>query len=102
MMKPQTTQTQQSPLQNRKESAQTQSSQDLPATAQEQHDLEMSQTEVKLASKKDLAALMSEAKRTSLLAASSTNFDPIESAMARHPQLTREKAERRAKALGFQ
>ena len=69
--------------------------------AQEMQDMELARARPKLVSKKAMEALITEARRNELLTGSSTNFDPIESAMANHPKLTREKAERMAEEFGF-
>ena len=58
--------------------------------AQQQHDEEVADQTVKPVSRKRLKKLLEE-----------VSYDPIANAMARHPGLTREKAEEMAKAFGF-
>ena len=58
--------------------------------AQQQHDEEVADQTVKPVSRKRLKKLLEE-----------VSYDPIANAMARHPGLTREKAEEIAKAFGF-
>ena len=58
--------------------------------AQQQHDEEVADQTAKPVSRKRLKKLLEEA-----------SYDPIANAMARHPGLTREKAEEIAKAFGF-
>ena len=64
-----------------------------PLSKQKQHNEMLVSTEIKLAPVKRLKKLLQESQNKS--------YDPIENAMNRHPGLTRELAERMAKAFGF-
>ena len=70
-------------------------------TAQEQHDHEMAKTRPVMIDKKDMLDLIQKSKENSSRAASSVNYDPIQSAMDRHPRLSRKTAEEMAKEFGF-
>ena len=73
---------------------------DLSKTAQQRHDRAMSRAMKRMA--KRTPEEKAESKRTlEALLAEKPALGPIESAMRRHPGLTREDAERWAEAFGF-
>ena len=69
-----------------------------PMDAQQEHDLENSKRPLKIAPRAELEALLAKNEKNS---SSAESFDPIASAMKRHPGLTREEAEQMASDFGF-
>ena len=72
-----------------------------PETAQQQQDEVLSKNNPSPQQVKNLKAYLQSRENASSLNRFSPGYDPIEAAMARHPGLTRERAERMAESFGF-
>ena len=72
-----------------------------PMDAQQMHDAAMVVPKPSPEQVQMMSDYLGKIAPTSSLDPSSVTYDPIAAAMARHPMLTREKAEETAKAFGF-
>ena len=72
-----------------------------PETAQQQQDEVLSKNNPSPQQVEILKAYLQSRANASSLNPRSPEYDPIEAAMARHPGLTREQAEKMAEAFGF-